>query len=646
MAENAADKTQNQPGVVTAAVPSSPAPIDDASQPIEVNETPLPKRDFLMRGESAIARGGMVLAALLIAAMATSGWWTLQTQRDAVAAARAEQVRAVEVVLQQSVESMLSQGDVSAVRRLVVEAGRAYHLTKCRVVLPGNQIIAANEPSQINTHKLPAIWTGPKGNADRDVATASLVALTRPISVPGRGDARIELVGPVDYPLGAFWEAQVGVWSIGAASMVLLLIVYRGMRSRLRAMGAIRDALLALAGGEKSLAALGVGGDLGPEADAWNTMLADQERLECTLAAARAKESVADRRVNRGDLESAFDAMSQGLLLINEKLQIKFVNGAAAVLLQGKREEMQGAAVEAFVRDENVMGALKAISAGTVKRRTTLEVRRVDEKTGSVGVLKFSVRPVRREDSAAAMVIIEDVTQQRVADEARNTFIAQATHELRTPLTNIRLYVETAIEEGDSNPAGRAKALNVINQEARRLENIVGEMLSVSEIEAGSFKLNRAEIRLDAFFNDMFADYQVQAKDKKIKLKMNLPPKLPAIKGDRDKIAVALQNLMGNALKYTPDGGQVTLNVDVQENLLTVEVIDTGIGIGEEDLKHVFDKFYRAKDSRVGKIVGTGLGLTLAREVVRLHGGDITVDSKLDKGSTFTLTLPISAEAV
>jgi two-component system sensor histidine kinase VicK len=127
---------------------------------------------------------------------------------------------------------------------------------------------------------------------------------------------------------------------------------------------------------------------------------------------------------------------------------------------------------------------------------------------------------------------------------------------------------------------------------------------------------------------------------------MNLPPKLPAIKGDRDKISVALQNLVGNAIKYTPEGGQVTLNVAVEQNLLTVEVIDTGIGIGEEDLKYVFDKFYRAKDPRVGKIIGTGLGLTLAREVIRLHGGDITAESKLDKGSTFTMTLPINAEAV
>jgi signal transduction histidine kinase len=320
------------------------------------------------------------------------------------------------------------------------------------------------------------------------------------------------------------------------------------------------------------------------------------------------------------------------------------VNGAAAVFLQARREDMVGAAVTKFIKYKEVLKAIEGVAGGTVRRRVTIEVRHGGE--GGAGVLKFSVRPVRREDSASAMVIIEDVTQQRVADEARNSFIAQATHELRTPLTNIRLYIETAIDEGEANPALRAKALNVINQEARRLENIVGEMLSVSQIEAGSFKLQRGEVRLDTLFAELHSDYEAQAKDKSIILSMNLPPKLPAIKGDRDKINVALHNLLGNALKYTPAGGQVAVNVSVEKNMLGVEFVDSGIGIGAEDQKRIFDKFYRAKDPRVGKIVGTGLGLTLAREVVRLHGGEITVDSQIDKGSTFTLSLPISVEAV
>lgn len=598
----------------------------------------------------------MILCAILLVTMAGSCWWTYQAQQEAIATARREQVRAVETLLWQSAEVMLAQDEVSAVRRLVNDASHTYNLQRCRIILPNNGVIAASDLSQINLAHLPATWSDAPMEPGPNVANASSIMLSHPLRIAGRGSARLDLAAPIQYPLAVFIETQAGVAAIGVAALVSLLLVYRSMRSRLRAMGAIREALLALGGGERSLAALAVGPDMGPEAVAWNDLLLDKDKLAATVAVASAHQTISDRRVNKGDLDAAFDAMSQGLVLVNEKLHAKFVNGAAAVFLQGRRDDILGADVSTFIKYPEVMKAIQGVAAGTLRRRVTIEVKCEGEGGAgnaggggggdAAGVLKFSVRPVRREDSAAAMVIIEDVTQQRVADEARNAFVAQATHELRTPLTNIRLYVETAIDEGENNPAVRAKALNVINQEVRRLENIVGEMLSVSEIEAGSFKLNRAEVRLDALFEELQTDYDAQAREKQIRFKLNLPPKLPAIKADREKIAMALHNLLGNAMKYTPSEGQVTLNVSIDNTLLTVDVADTGLGISDEDQKKIFEKFYRAKDPRIGKIPGTGLGLTLAREVMRLHGGDITVQSQIDKGSTFTLTLPIAVEAV
>jgi signal transduction histidine kinase len=164
-------------------------------------------------------------------------------------------------------------------------------------------------------------------------------------------------------------------------------------------------------------------------------------------------------------------------------------------------------------------------------------------------------------------------------------------------------------------------------------------------MEAGSFKLREDDVRLDALFEELKADYDSQAKEKRITLTFNLSPKLPVLHGDRDKVALALHNLIGNALKYTPDGGRVLVTVDADAKQLSVSVKDTGIGIGPEDQERIFERFYRAKDKRVAKITGTGLGLTLAREVARLHGGEIEVESVLNQGSTFTLTLPLKAEA-
>jgi PAS domain S-box-containing protein len=447
----------------------------------------------------------------------------------------------------------------------------------------------------------------------------------------------------VNNPWWSYWKGQSAVAAVGAAMLVALLLVYRKLRSRAMAMGAIAEALLAAARGEVTREALMVSNEFGEEARAWNDLLDQKEQLKRQAIADQVNGALGTRRESKGDLEAAFDCMSQGLLLIDDKLRAKYANGAAAIFLNVKREEIINTDISTFLQDKQVVDEIRSIAINGGRKRSTLEVKR--ETASGPGVLRFSIRPVRREDPAAAMIIIDDITQQRVAEEARNSFIAQATHELRTPLTNIRLYVESAIEDGENDVALRAKALNVINQETRRLERIVSEMLSVSEIEAGAFRLNEGDLYLDQLFDEIKPDYLLQAQEKQIELKFNLPPKLPVMKGDRDKIMVAMHNLIGNAIKYTPREGKVTVNVDIRDGKLVVDVVDTGIGISEADREKIFEKFYRAQDPRVSKITGTGLGLTLAQEVVRLHGGSITVESQIDHGSTFTLTLPTRAEA-
>jgi len=334
-------------------------------------------------------------------------------------------------------------------------------------------------------------------------------------------------------------------------------------------------------------------------------------------------------------------------VMVDEKLKIKFVNGAGAVFLRGKREEMIGKDVAGFITDPKVMEALRAFGAGTGRGRSVIEVEQDKEPSSAAGragtVLRFSIRPVRKEDNAAAIIVVEDITQQRVADEARNAFVASATHELRTPLTNIRLYVDELLENPEQEVTKRSNAMNVISQGVRRLERMVSDMLSVSQIEAGTLKLNRGDVRLEPIFEELKGDFAEQARQKEIRIRFDLPPKWPQMEGDRDKIVMALHNLIGNAIKYTPAGGEVTVRAGADGKSFTCDVTDNGIGIKEEEQALVFEKFYRAKDKRIANVTGTGLGLAIAREVVRLHGGDISLKSQIDKGSTFTLTLPAKA---
>jgi PAS domain S-box-containing protein len=601
---------------------------------------------LFVHGESVIASVGIALAAILLSLMAALAWWTVRSERHAAENARVDQVNTIGHLLSQSAGVMLEREELSAVRRLVAEAGSKYDLALCRIVLSDNTVIASSDPNQITAAKLPDAWTRTRMLDDAPAAPPEgQFAVSFRVVVQGRGDADLEITAPVGQLNRSGWETQAGVGVFGAVAMVALLFVYRHMRSRVRALGAIREALLAIEGGETAASILQVSTDLGIEAKAWNEVIAAREKLRKQDVAERAKSALGQRGEPRGDLVAACDAMSHGLVLVDENNNVTYANGAAAVFLRTRKEDLIGGEIDKHLHVENVLRAIHDVAGGQVRRRTVMDVERKDDVPGGAGVLRFSVRPVRRDDSASAMVTIEDITQQKVAEEARHAFVAHTTHELRTPLTNIRLYVETAIDEGENNPATRAKCLNVINGETRRLERIVGEMLSMAEIEAGSFKIKADDVRLETLFDELKADYQQQAVEKQIELVLKLPPKLPAIKGDRDKIVLALHNLVGNALKYTPDGGRVTIGVELDDRRLAVTVSDTGIGISSEDAERIFERFYRAKDPRVAKITGTGLGLTLAREVVRMHGGDITVESQINQGSSFTMTLPVKAEA-
>jgi PAS domain S-box-containing protein len=621
-------------------------------------------RRMLMHGETIIASSGIALAALLLASMSATAYWTTREQAVSAEQAENDRVRSLAISLAPGTETLLSSDDLSVVRRIISETAMNQSLTRCRILLPDGQVLAAAPGTdKVTAIKLPVKWSEKAPPVIGD-PTPGIVSYSQPLIVPHRGVAFLQLSAMVPDQTDRRISIVTGVGAIGAAAMLVLLLVYRRVRGRLAAISAVRSALLEMypSGCDVSTVRASAGNlvspDLGPEAIAWNALVSEREQARKEAMADKTRQSLGRRRQANGDLDAACDAMTQGLILIDDQGKVKYANGAAAAFVRMDREKLLGSSITSAIKVDKVQAAIKEIMLGTLRRRAVIDVERKKPATPNdagksdpnsaatgTGVLRFSLRPVRREDSASGMIIIEDITQQKAAEEARHAFVAQATHELRTPLTNIRLYVETAIEDGDNDPAIRTQALNVINGETRRLERIVSEMLSVAEIEAGSFKLKQGDVRIDAMFEELKHDYQQQAQEKKITLTFLLPPKFPVLTGDREKVAIALHNLVGNALKYTNTGGSVTVRVDANEQQLTVAVADTGIGISQEDAARIFERFYRASDKRVERITGTGLGLTIAREVARLHGGDITVESQLDHGSTFTLTLPVKAAA-
>ncbi|MDY7107432.1 MAG: ATP-binding protein [Planctomycetota bacterium] len=598
---------------------------------------------MLLREESIIATWGLALAAILLLAIGASAWWAGRAYRVSSLTARENHVDAVGGLLQQSGEMLLASDDLSGFRRLVSEVHRTNDLAVCRVRLPDGGIVADGDPSRIEVARLPEQW-GRLTEAAHEAgagASGSRVRSYR-LRVPGRGELRLELAGggPPSHP--AYLVMVTGIGFIGAMALAGVLVMYRRLRARLKGLGAIRDALLAWEGGETARAALTVSPALGAEASAWNALLEALFGARESVLKEHAAELLESKSTQETGLAAAFDALWDGILFVNDNMEIEWANGAAAVMLQCSREDLEAGGA----RDRLPASAAEAIEGALTSASVTRPTVEVDMGgDGDSGVLRFSVRPIRRDDRTQALVVIEDISQQRIAGDAQRAFLDQVAHELRTPLTNIRLSVDMVIESEGTDAAVLARNLDVINAEARRLEGIVGDMLSVAEIEAGSLQLRVDDVDLVALLRNLEREYQTQAAEREISLQFNLAPKLPTLQADREKLTLVLHNLLGNALKYTTNGGTVHVVVNADQAQVVIEVRDTGIGISEEDADRIFDRFYRANDERLSSITGSGLGLTLARDVIRLHGGDITVESALNEGSVFTATLPMRAAA-
>ena len=597
----------------------------------------------LVRGGAAFNLLIFVLVSIFFMNLIISVGYNIFFQKDLKEKAGVQNFRAVGNVLVRATEALIAAGEISMLRRAIAEAGLEHGLEYCRIVLPDGGILADSDPKRITVLDLPNSWNK-SSHTYTETFDRHCAILSFPLDVPGRGGARLEIAGNLARPSVTDIESQTAQMTIACLALVVMLLVHHHVRPRLKAIDTIHEVLLESKPTKTDISDLEIDPRLGMEALAWNKILRQSQGQQVRATIKQVKDSIQERSKVNVELAAACDALPYGLIVIGERMFIDYVNGAAASLLQTSMNEIKNKEVSQFITDQRVIEAIRDAAESPVYKRTIVEVKQ--DGSFSSSVLRFIVRPIRQEDLGVAVVMIEDITQQRMAEEARNSFLASAAHELRTPLTNIRLCAESALEDSEHNSIATLKYLNIMNEESHRLERTVSGILSVAEVEAGSFTLVRDDVHLDVLLKQLMADHETHAREKQITLEFDIPPKLPVLHADRDKISLALHNLLGNALKYTPERNRVTLKAVQEKDQISIAVSDTGIGMTQEDAEKIFDKFYRAGDERVKEVTGSGLGLAIARQVIRQHGGDITVDTELDQGSTFTLTLPITTEEV
>ena len=248
----------------------------------------------------------------------------------------------------------------------------------------------------------------------------------------------------------------------------------------------------------------------------------------------------------------------------------------------------------------------------------------------------------RGREGGGALVVIHDVTAQRKNEEMRREFVANVSHELRTPLTNIRSYAETLAESAeDIPPAMEKKFLGVILNESDRMTHIVQDLLTLSRLDSGRDDLKLGRFSFEAALQDLYNAVYMEAQRHAHTLKLELESELPAIVADRERVLQVMMNIVSNSIKYTPDGGHITISAGRTEDRVWMVVDDDGIGIPPEDRSRIFERFYRVDKARSRQSGGTGLGLSIAKEIVNRHQGLLELQDKDGPGLALRLELKI-----
>lgn len=240
------------------------------------------------------------------------------------------------------------------------------------------------------------------------------------------------------------------------------------------------------------------------------------------------------------------------------------------------------------------------------------------------------------------VVALQDITKQQKLDRSRRAFVADISHELRTPLTNIKSYSETLLDTEIDDKEISKNFLNVINSEADRMTRLVTDLLVLSRLEHTQDALKLSLCDVQGLVEQIVSTMSITAKKSKLTLTYVKGTEADSIYVDKDKINQVVVNIISNAIKYTQEGGTISVLCGSREDVVYISVSDTGIGIPEKDLPMIFDRFYRVDKARSRKQGGTGLGLAIAKEIVEAHKGTISIDSEYKKGTTVTVNLPVN----
>ena len=352
------------------------------------------------------------------------------------------------------------------------------------------------------------------------------------------------------------------------------------------------------------------------------------------------KEAQENSESERQRLDSVLRHMSDGVIATDRRGRIVIMNTAALDILNLKSEKVIGIPLLSILPLEEKV-TFRELLETQHERLIHLE----EDGEDSIVQCEFSV--IQRESGfiSGLVCVLTDVTEQQKIERERRNFVSNVSHELRTPLTSIKSYTEALVDGAWENKEIAPGFLNVIETETDRMMRMITDLLNLSRMDQNRFGLEKEFINMNELVVHIVNRFEMVLqsepyRDKNYRILTDITQRDLWVELDQDKITQVLDNIINNAIKYSPDGGRIIVRLMETHTDIIVSVSDEGLGIARKDIPHLFDRFYRVDKARSRAMGGSGLGLAIAQEVVQLHGGKIWVNSIENKGSTFFVSLP------
>jgi len=423
-------------------------------------------------------------------------------------------------------------------------------------------------------------------------------------------------------------QNQLRLTLVAATSLAVLLAVATGIpiarhitQSVSRLLGATRR----LAAGDLAARVIPTRHDeLGQLMHAFNEM-ADRFQEH---AAAMARE--------RDEQDALLEYMADGVIIVDGAGHVQLINQAAIRLLGLDEANVTGQSLAQVVRDHHLIEVGQMCRQQGQQQETSLEI-------GHLGLfLRVIVTPLNERDNPRCLFILQDLTRVRHLETVRRDFVSNISHELRTPLASLKALADTLRDGALDDPPAAQRFLDRIDTEVDDMTQIVQELLELSRAESGQVPLKLVGTEVADLLAPPVERLQAQAERAGLALTIRLPPLVPLVLADAERVQQVVANLAHNAIKFTPPGGSISVSAEAAADEVIISVQDTGVGIAADDLPRIFERFYKADRARSGG--GTGLGLAIARHIVQAHGGRIWAESVEGGGCAFYFTLPTADE--